>query len=109
MALSCLELTATASAPLPQLLPNLHEGLDLARARKVVIDQAAVAVCLLVKIPNGWQTEMYEVVTDLPEVVLTQYLSFALVRTTSHAGSILHGSLLFAMQLSIGLLGREGE
>jgi hypothetical protein len=82
-----------SSPPLPQLLPHLHEGLDLARAGKMVVEKAAVAIRLLVKIMNRRQAQMREVVTEFLEALLAQHLSLSLVGTPSHAGAILQCSL----------------
>jgi len=61
-----------SSTPLPQLLPHLHERLDLARAGKVVVDQAAIPLRLLVDIPNRRQAEMRQVVTEFLEVLAAE-------------------------------------
>src|ERR1700686_3233948 len=86
-------LSQISSTPLPQLLPHLHQRLDLARARKMVVEKAAIAVCLLVEFPDGWQAEMREVVTKLLEVLLAQHLCLTLVETPGHAGG---NSTIFA-------------
>ena len=81
------------SLPLPELLPHLHERLDLARARKLVVDEAAITVRLLVEFANGGQAKMREVMTEFLEVILAQHLRFSLVRTPGHAGN----STVFAL------------
>jgi hypothetical protein len=87
------------SSPLPQLLPQLNEGLDLARAGKVVVDQAAVTVRLLVEVANCRQAQMCEVVTDFLEIVLAQHLRFALVGTQGHAGAFYSFRFSFVIPL----------
>jgi hypothetical protein len=37
------------------LLPHLDQRLHLLRSGQLVVDQSAIAVRLLVEIPNGWQ------------------------------------------------------
>jgi hypothetical protein len=59
------------SSPLPQLLPDLHERLHLFRTRKPGVDQPAISVRLIVKVPHGLDTEeVREVVTEFVEVLL---------------------------------------
>jgi hypothetical protein len=91
-----------SSTPLPQLLPHLHERLDLARAGKMVVEKAAIAVCLLVEFPDGWQAEMREVVTEFLEVLLAQHLRLTLVGTPGHAGQFYNVRFYFAMRLQLG-------
>jgi hypothetical protein len=38
----------------------------------MVVDKAAIAVRLLVGVPNGWQAKVCEVATEFPEILLTQ-------------------------------------
>src|ERR1700722_10906272 len=100
-------LSQISSTPLPQLLPHLHQRLDLARARKMVVEKAAIAVCLLVEFPDGWQAEMREVVTKFLEVLLAQHLCLTLVGTAGHAGAILQCSLLFRHAVVAGRVPRS--
>ena len=58
------------SAPLPQLFPNLNKSLHLAWSRKLVINEAAIFVRLLVEISHGWQAEMSETVPKFRKVFL---------------------------------------
>jgi hypothetical protein len=58
----------------------------------MVVEKAAVAIRLLVKIMSRRQAQMREVVTEFLEVLLAQHLSLSLVGTPSHAGAILQCS-----------------
>jgi len=85
-----------ALAPLPQLFPNLNKSLHLARARETVINEAAILICPVVKLPHGWQAEVREIVTEFLEVFLAQHLRFALVGASGHAGEFCTFRLVFA-------------
>jgi hypothetical protein len=52
------------SAPFPQLLPSLDENLDLSGTWKSVVNEPAIAVGSLIKIPNAGHTEMREILTE---------------------------------------------
>src|ERR1017187_271962 len=48
----------SGSPPLPQLFPNLNQRLHLLRRGGLVVNQAAIAVRLIVEIPDGWEAQM---------------------------------------------------
>jgi hypothetical protein len=70
--------------------------LHLARAWKIAVDEAAIAVRLLVEISNGWQAKVCEAVTEFLKVFLAQHLRFSLIGTPSHAGDSTVFRCLFA-------------
>lgn len=49
------------SPPLPQLLPDTHQRLNLLRAWKL-LDQSAILICALIESPDGVNAEMCQVV-----------------------------------------------
>jgi hypothetical protein len=65
----------------------------------MVIDEAAILICAVVKLPYGWQTQMRETVTEFLEVLLAQHLRFALVRASGHAEGFYIFRLVFATVL----------
>jgi hypothetical protein len=50
----------------------------------MVIDEAAILIRPVVKLPHGGQTQMRETVTQFREVFLAQHLSFPFVRASGH-------------------------
>jgi len=50
-------------SPFPQQLPHLDERLHLSGARQAVVDQAAILVSPLVKVPNGRHAKVREIAT----------------------------------------------
>jgi hypothetical protein len=80
-------------APSPQLLPNLHENLDLSGTWKSVVNQPAIAVGSLVKVPHCARAEVREIVTEFLQFLLAQYLRFSAIRTSSHGQRIVSYSL----------------
>jgi hypothetical protein len=52
----------------------------------MVVDEAAIAVRLLVKIADGWQAKVCEAATKFVEIFRAQHLRFSLIGTPSHAG-----------------------
>jgi hypothetical protein len=73
-------------SPLPQLFPHLDKRLHLTRAWKMTVDETAILIRPVVKLPHGWQAKVCEVVTELLEIFPAQHLRFALVGTPGHAG-----------------------
>src|ERR1700721_3544917 len=67
------------SPPFPQLFPNLNKRLHLARARNATVNQSAVPVALLVKVPHGGQAKMRETLAQFREIFLAQHLRFSAV------------------------------
>jgi hypothetical protein len=49
-----------------------------------VVDQPAISVRLIVKVPHGLDTEVREVVTEFMDVLLAQNFSFVAIRTPGH-------------------------
>jgi hypothetical protein len=78
----------------------LDERLHLSRAGKTIGDQSAIAVRLLVPVPNGWKAQMVEVVTEFGQVLLAQHLRLSLVGTPGHAGK---NSTAFALSATAAL------
>jgi hypothetical protein len=50
----------------------------------MVIDEAAILICAVVKLPHGGQAKVRETVTEFHEIFPTQHLRFALVRASGH-------------------------
>jgi hypothetical protein len=71
-------------APSPQLLPNLHENLDLSGTWKSVVNQPAIAVGSLVKIPHGGRAEVREILTEFFQFLFAQYLRFPTIWAPGH-------------------------
>ena len=71
-------------APFPQLLPSLYKNLDLSRTWRSVVNEPAIAVGSLVKVPHGGRSEVREVVTEFLQFLLAQYLRFSAIRAPSH-------------------------
>jgi hypothetical protein len=63
------------SAPLPQLLPDLHQRLEFLRTGKTVVNQSAIPVGLLIEIPDGCDAEVGEIVTQFLEILRVQDFS----------------------------------
>jgi len=65
----------------------------------LVVDQTAIAVRLLVEIPNCGQAKVCETATEFAEVFLAQHLRFSLIGTPSHAGGFYRFRFVFAIAL----------
>jgi predicted Zn finger-like uncharacterized protein len=68
------------------------------------VDQSAIAVRLLVEIPNGGQAQMREVATEVGQVFLVQHLCLSLIGTPGHAGEFYLFRLVFAKASLLFLL-----
>jgi hypothetical protein len=49
-----------------------------------MVDQPAISVRLIVKVPHGLDTEVCEVVTEFLEVLLAQNFTFVSIGTPGH-------------------------
>src|SRR5579864_2076898 len=76
--------TRTVSAPLPQLLPHLDQRLYLPRAGKPAVNQAAIAVGLVVEVPNRAQAKMCQVVSQVPQILFAQDVYLLAIGTPRH-------------------------
>src|SRR5579859_2069242 len=72
-------------SPFPQLLPHLDQCLHLPRAWKPAIDQPAIPVGLLVKVPNRAQAEVCEIVPQILQVLFAQDIDLLAVGTPGHS------------------------
>lgn len=73
-------------APLPQLLPDLHQRLHLLRRGKPTVDHPAVLVGSIIESPYRVNTQMCQVAPQLVEILLGELFRLLGVRTAGHAG-----------------------
>ena len=90
--------TRIRSSPLPQLLPHLDKSLYLARAGKMIVDEAAIALRNLVEPPDGRQAKMRDAVAKFLEIFLAQHILVPLIWAPRHRGEFYNPLLLFAIQ-----------
>lgn len=50
-----------------------------------MINQAAIAVCLIIKVSNRADAEVGKIMPKLLQVIFTQNFSFFMIRTAGHA------------------------
>jgi hypothetical protein len=93
----------TKSAPFPQLLPRLDEDLHLFGSRQSVIDQPTIPIGPVIEIPDSFDAQMSEVVTEFFKVLLAQDFAFATIGTPRHKATILASSLYVRLRLFLWL------
>jgi hypothetical protein len=62
----------------------------------MIVDQAAIAVRLLVEVPDGWEAEMRQALAQFGEVFFAEDFRFSLVGTPSHGAQFYNFRYLFA-------------
>ena len=83
-------------SPFPQLFPHLYQRLDLARAGKSVVDQAAIFEGTLIEISYAARTQMCQVVTKLLEFFFAQDIRFLGIGLPGHSKRCYHIRFMFA-------------
>src|SRR5579859_3338993 len=77
---------ASLTSPLPQLLPRLHQLLHRARRRKrMAVDDVALAISTLIKLPHSVLAKQRQIVHDLLEICFGPgVVFFSHIRPPSH-------------------------
>ncbi len=74
-----------SAPPLPELLPNLHQGLHLARTGKPAVNQPAIFMRTVIKSPHSLGTQVRQTLAESLQLVGSQDIGLLIIiRTPCH-------------------------